>query len=70
MNRSLGKTSPEADGCVFSGSIVYLVNYRAFAEMHNTDDPDYEAVANALMPAGESRIWNNAIMELGGVACG
>jgi A/G-specific adenine glycosylase len=22
------------------------------------------------MPAGKSRIWNNAIMELGGVACG
>jgi A/G-specific adenine glycosylase len=22
------------------------------------------------MPPGESRIWNNAIMELGGVACG
>jgi len=21
------------------------------------------------MPAGESRVWNNAIMELGGVAC-
>jgi A/G-specific adenine glycosylase len=22
------------------------------------------------MPEGESRVWNNAIMELGGVACG
>jgi len=50
--------------------MVYLANYRAFAEIHNADDPDYETVANALMPAGESRIWNNAIMELGGVACG
>jgi A/G-specific adenine glycosylase len=49
---------------------VKRVLYRAFAEIHNTDDPDYESVANALMPAGESRIWNNAIMELGGVACG
>ena len=49
---------------------VTRVLYRAFAETHNDDDPDYEAVANALMPAGESRIWNNAIMELGGVACG
>jgi A/G-specific adenine glycosylase len=49
---------------------VKRVLYRAFAEIHNTDDPDYETVANALMPAGESRIWNNAIMELGGVACG
>ncbi len=48
---------------------VKRVFYRAFEEIHNTDDPDYETVANALMPAGESRIWNNAIMELGGVAC-
>ncbi|MFC7250762.1 A/G-specific adenine glycosylase [Halomicroarcula sp. GCM10025324] len=49
---------------------VKRVLYRAFAEIHNADDPDYETVANALMPPGESRIWNNAIMELGGVACG
>jgi A/G-specific adenine glycosylase len=49
--------------------MVYFANYRAFAEIHNVDDPDYETVANALMPVGESRVWNNAIMELGGVAC-
>jgi len=49
---------------------VKRVLYRAFAKIHNADDPDYETVANSLMPAGESRIWNNAIMELGGVACG
>jgi A/G-specific adenine glycosylase len=49
---------------------VKRVLYRAFAEIHTADDPDYETVANSLMPAGESRIWNNAIMELGGVACG
>jgi A/G-specific adenine glycosylase len=48
---------------------VKRVLYRAFAEIHNAEDPDYETVANALMPPGESRIWNNAIMELGGVAC-
>jgi A/G-specific adenine glycosylase len=48
---------------------VKRVLYRAFAEIHNTDDPPYEEVANALMPDGESRVWNNAIMELGGVAC-
>ncbi|PSP37519.1 A/G-specific adenine glycosylase [Halobacteriales archaeon QH_7_65_31] len=48
---------------------VKRVLHRAFAEIQNADDPDYETVANALMPAGESRIWNNAIMELGGVAC-
>jgi len=49
---------------------VKRVLHRAFAEIRNADDPDYETVANALMPGGESRIWNNAIMELGGVACG
>jgi len=48
---------------------VKRVLYRAFAEIHNSDDPQYEEVANALMPDGESRVWNNAIMELGGVAC-
>jgi A/G-specific adenine glycosylase len=48
---------------------VKRVLYRAFAEIRDADDPDYEPLANALMPAGESRIWNNAIMELGGVAC-
>ncbi|MFB6121219.1 MAG: A/G-specific adenine glycosylase [Halobacteriaceae archaeon] len=33
------------------------------------DDAAFEEAASALMPAGESRVWNNAIMELGGVAC-
>jgi A/G-specific adenine glycosylase len=33
------------------------------------EDPPYEAVADALMPEGESRLWNNAIMELGGTVC-
>ena len=33
------------------------------------DDEAFERAAEALMPAGESRVWNNAIMELGGVAC-
>jgi A/G-specific adenine glycosylase len=48
---------------------VERVLYRAFAEIRDADDPAYEAFANALMPEGESRVWNNAIMELGGVAC-
>jgi A/G-specific adenine glycosylase len=48
---------------------VKRILYRAFAEIHNEDDPPYEEVANALMPEGQSRVWNNAIMELGGVAC-
>jgi A/G-specific adenine glycosylase len=34
------------------------------------DDSAFERVAAELMPDGESRVWNNAIMELGGVACG
>ena len=48
---------------------VKRVLYRAFAEIRNADDPPYEEIANRLMPAGESLDWNNAIMELGGVAC-
>ncbi|OTF01013.1 A/G-specific adenine glycosylase [Halorubrum sp. SD683] len=47
---------------------VKRVLYRAFDV---SDDNDaFERVASALMPAGESRVWNNAVMELGGVACG
>jgi A/G-specific adenine glycosylase len=46
---------------------VKRVLYRAFDIPD--DDPAFEAAANALMPPGESRLWNNAIMELGGVAC-
>ncbi|MFB6081024.1 MAG: A/G-specific adenine glycosylase [Haloferacaceae archaeon] len=48
---------------------VKRVLYRAFGVVRDADDPPYERVANGLMPAGESRVWNNAIMELGGVAC-
>ncbi|MBP1988092.1 A/G-specific adenine glycosylase [Halolamina salifodinae] len=33
------------------------------------DDDAFEAAARELMPEGKSRVWNNAIMELGGVAC-
>ena len=47
---------------------VKRVCYRAFDVPD--DDAAFEAAANALMPDGESRVWNNAIMELGGVACG
>ncbi len=46
---------------------VKRVLYRAF------DVPDdeavFEATANELIAEGRSRVWNNAIMELGGVAC-
>jgi len=30
----------------------------------------FEEAAQTLLPDGDSRVWNNAIMELGGVACG
>ena len=51
---------------------VKRVLHRAFSHIHGTDDPPdemYRETANLLMPPGESRIWNNAIMELGAVAC-
>ena len=47
---------------------VKRVCYRAFDVPD--DDAVFEEAANELMPAGRSRVWNNAIMELGGVACG
>jgi A/G-specific adenine glycosylase len=47
---------------------VKRVLYRAFDVPD--DDSVFETTASELMPAGESRVWNNAIMELGGVACG
>jgi A/G-specific adenine glycosylase len=47
---------------------VKRVLYRAFDVPD--DDDAFAAVASELMPDGKSRVWNNAIMELGGVACG
>ncbi|WP_435154723.1 A/G-specific adenine glycosylase [Haladaptatus sp. DFWS20] len=46
---------------------VKRVLYRAFDVPD--DDTAFEEAASELMPDGESRVWNNAIMELGGVAC-
>ncbi|WP_114575866.1 A/G-specific adenine glycosylase [Saliphagus sp. LR7] len=46
---------------------VKRVLYRAFSVPD--DDAAFEDAASELMPEGESRVWNNAIMELGGVAC-
>ncbi|NHX37696.1 MULTISPECIES: HhH-GPD family protein [Halolamina] len=46
---------------------VERVTYRAFDTPD--DDSAFEQAARRLMPEGESRVWNNAIMELGGVAC-
>ncbi len=47
---------------------VKRVLYRAFGVPD--DDAAFESGAEKLMPEGTSRVWNNAIMELGGVACG
>ncbi|PSQ33127.1 A/G-specific adenine glycosylase [Halobacteriales archaeon QS_9_70_65] len=55
------------DGGAVVDTNVERVLYRAFDV--EDDDEAFEAVAAALMPDGESRRWNNAIMELGGVAC-
>jgi A/G-specific adenine glycosylase len=56
------------DGDAVVDTNVKRVLFRAF------DVPDdrgeFERVANELLPPGESRVWNNAVMELGGVACG
>jgi len=48
-------------------SIIHFSYHRAFDVPD--DDSEFERAAQRLMPAGESRVWNNAIMELGGVAC-
>jgi A/G-specific adenine glycosylase len=46
---------------------VKRVLYRAFG-VDDSDDA-FGQTAQELMPENESRVWNNAIMELGGVAC-
>jgi len=46
---------------------VKRVLYRVFSIPDQ--DAAFEDAARSLMPDGESRVWNNAIMELGGVAC-
>jgi A/G-specific adenine glycosylase len=46
---------------------VKRVLHRAFGVPD--DDAAFERAAATLMPEGRSRVWNNAIMELGGVAC-
>ncbi len=56
------------DGDAVVDTNVKRVLYRAFDVPD--DDGAFERVASLLMRDGESRVWNNAIMELGGVACG
>ena len=49
--------------------VLYRVVEGVRDDGDDPEDPPYEAVADALMPEGESRLWNNAIMELGGTVC-
>jgi len=46
---------------------VKRVLYRAFSVPD--EKQAFETSASELMPAGRSRAWNNAIMELGGTTC-
>ncbi|ELY66380.1 HhH-GPD family protein [Natronococcus jeotgali] len=55
------------DGNAVVDTNVKRVLYRAFDVPD--DESAFEERANELMPAGRSRVWNNAVMELGGVAC-
>ncbi len=55
------------DGDAVVDTNVKRVCYRAFGVPD--DDAAFERAASELMPSGDSRVWNNAIMELGGVAC-
>ncbi|WP_254530876.1 A/G-specific adenine glycosylase [Natrinema gelatinilyticum] len=55
------------DGDAVVDTNVKRVLYRAFDVPD--DDSAFETAARELMPNDRSRVWNNAIMELGGVAC-
>ena len=55
------------DGDAVVDTNVKRVLYRVFSVPD--DDAEFVDAATELMPDGESRVWNNAIMELGGVAC-
>jgi len=55
------------DGDAVVDTNVKRVLHRAFDVPD--DDAAFEAAASDLMPEGQSRAWNNAIMELGGLAC-
>ncbi|ELY86394.1 HhH-GPD family protein [Natrinema altunense] len=55
------------DGDAVVDTNVKRVLYRSFDVPD--DDATFEDAANDLMPEDRSRVWNNAIMELGGVAC-
>ncbi|MFB6186790.1 MAG: A/G-specific adenine glycosylase, partial [Halobacteriaceae archaeon] len=47
---------------------VKRILYR-IVDIESSEDIDYNRLADLLFPEGKSRVWNNAIMELGGVVC-
>lgn len=49
---------------------VKRVLHRFLPGMSDRADADLDGIANELLPADRSRMWNNAIMELGAVLCG
>lgn len=57
------------NGAAVVDTNVKRVLYRVFQAIRTADDPQYDGLANTLMPEDRSRVWNNAIMELGAVAC-
>lgn len=57
------------NGAAVVDTNVKRVLYRVFQAIRTADDPPYDGLANTLMPEDRSRVWNNALMELGAVAC-
>ncbi|MFT4889264.1 MAG: A/G-specific adenine glycosylase [Halobacteriales archaeon] len=55
------------DGDAVVDTNVKRILYRAFDVPD--EDAAFERAAGEIMPDGESRAWNNAIMELGGLVC-
>ncbi len=55
-----------ADAAVVDTNVKRVL-YRAFGVPD--DDEAFAAVSDALVPEGGSRVWNNAVMELGAEVC-
>lgn len=55
------------DGDAVIDTNVKRILFRAFDVPD--DETEMDATANKLMPTDDSRTWNNAIMELGGLVC-
>lgn len=48
---------------------VKRVLYRLVGAADDDEEPPYETIANELLPKDEPGTWNNALMELGALAC-